>query len=505
MIANVKYLLNIFILSYPPFFFVYWHDLYGGNRMKIRMIFFILIFLRPAFSQNISFDRFFLDKTMRLDYFHTGTSDEEHYSYDEIVQEQFWAGSITNLVDTLNLGKYLFKIYDVKTNQLIYSRGFSSIFGEWQTTGEAVKGVWRSFSESVRFPWPKESVKLTIGTRDRENIFHDDWDFVIDPSNPNIRKSSPFYDITAFMVVNHGHYHQKVDIVFLPDGYTSKEMGKFRKDAKRFAEILFSASPFKERKQDFNIMGLELASGESGIDNPRQGVYKDNTLGCSYNAFGLDRYVLTWENKTMRRAASRVPYEHIFILVNEEKYGGGGIFNLYAITSVDNELSGHVFVHEFGHSFSGLGDEYYSSDVSYNDFYPPGIEPWEPNITALLDKDHVKWQNLMEPDTPIPTPWGKEEYETVLKQFAAKARKLRQQGASPARRDSLSAARETWLEMFIESQPYAGKIGVFEGAGYSAKGLYRPGIQCRMFSNDILEFDAVCRQALEKVIDFHIK
>lgn len=473
--------------------------------MKIQTFFFLLLFLRPAFSQTIAFDRYFLDKTMRLDYFHTGTSEEEVYSYDEIVQEPFWAGSTSNLLDTLNLGAYLFKVYDIATNQLIYSRGFSSIFGEWQTTSEAANGIRRTFSESIRFPWPKQKIKVTIGTRDRENVFHDDWDFVIDPSWPNIRKSAPFSEIESFKIVKHGHHHEKVDIVFLPDGYTAEEMGKFRKDAKRFADILFSASPFSERKKDFNIMGLELPSGQSGVDNPRERIFKDNILGCSYNAFGLDRYVLTWENKTIRRAASRVPYEHIFILFNEEKYGGGGIYNLFAITSVDNELSGHVFVHEFGHSFAGLGDEYYSSNVSYNDFYPAGVEPWEPNITALLDPDNVKWKDLIEPGTPVPTPWGKEEYETTLKQFSSDARKLRRSGASRSRLDSLAAARESWLESFIAGQLYAEKIGVFEGAGYSAKGLYRPAIQCRMFSNDILKFDAVCRQAIERVIDFHIR
>jgi hypothetical protein len=473
--------------------------------MKNRVLFSLLsVFISSSLAQTgPPFDRYFIDKTMRLDYFHTGTHNEEVYSYDEIFQEPVWAGSRKNLVDTLNLGKYLFKVIDVKTNELIYSRGFNSIFGEWQTIDEALKGVWRTFSESIRFPWPKGPVKITIGTRDKFNVFHDDWDFIIDPQHPNIRRTEYFPDAKVTRLIHNGDPHTKVDLVLLPDGYTEEEMTKFIKDARRILNILFSISPFKERKKDFNVWAVEVPSGDSGIDNPRAGRYADNLLGCSYNAFGLDRYALTWSNKTVRKVAARAPHDHIHILMNEKKYGGGGIFNLYATCAVDNEWSGYLFVHEFGHAFAGLGDEYYTSQVAYNEFYPPGVEPWEPNITALVDKNRVKWQDLMEPETPIPTPWKKAEYEMHQREYGMARQKMIKEGATQDKLDSLSAAAGNWVHNHLRDQEFWGKVGVFQGASYASEGLYRPFLDCIMFTKTLTGFDPVCRRAIENVIDFY--
>jgi hypothetical protein len=454
---------------------------------------------------SVSFDRYFIDKTLRLDYFHTGTSDKEIYSYDEIFQEPLWAGSRKNLVDTLNMGKYLFKVYDIKTNALIYSRGFNSIFGEWQTIGEARNGVWRSFSESVRFPWPKNSVKVTIGTRDRANIFHDDWDFVIDPSRHNIRKTEHFPGADVNRLMHNGHPESKIDLVILPDGYTEEEMDKFRKDVKRLLDILFSVSPFKERKKDFNVWAVEAPSNQSGIDNPRTGKYVDNAFGCSFNAFDSDRYVLTWDNKTIRKAAARAPYDIIHIIFNDDKYGGGGIYNLWATGAADNEWQGYLFVHEFGHSFAGLGDEYYVSQVAYSEFYPPGVEPWGPNITALPDKSHIKWQDLMKSDTPLPTPWEKAEYETHQESYGETRRAMRERGAAPAQLDSLSKADSKWVRDFLRSQENWGKVGAYQGACYASEGLYRPYLDCIMFTKTLEGFCPVCQRAIETVIDFYIQ
>lgn len=474
--------------------------------MKNRVLFSLLVVFISASSlaqTGPPFDRYFIDKTMRLDYFHTGTHDREVYSYDEIFQEPVWAGSQKNLVDTLNLGKYLFKVTDVKTNELIYSRGFSSIFGEWQTIDEALKGIWRTFSESIRFPWPKGPVKITIGSRDRYNVFHDEWDFIIDPQNPDIRKTEYFPDAKVTKLLYNGNPHTKIDLVLLPDGYTREEMTKFIEDARRILNILFSISPFKERKKDFNVWAVEAPSGDSGIDNPRAGRYKDNLLGCSYNAFGLDRYALTWSNKTIRKVAARAPHDHVHILMNEKKYGGGGIFNLYATCAVDNEWSGYLFVHEFGHAFAGLADEYYTSRVAYNEFYPPGVEPWEPNITAHVDKNRVKWQDLMEPGTPIPTPWSKEEYEKHQREYGTLRQKMIKEGATQNKLDSLSAAAGKWVHDHLRSQEFWGKVGVFQGACYASEGLYRPFLDCIMLTKTMTGFDPVCRRAIENVIDFY--
>lgn len=471
-----------------------------------------IVFLACVFSIGLTFaqtgptfDAYFIDKTMRLDYFHTGTHDQEIYSYDEIFQEPLWAGSRTNLIDTLNLGKYLFSVYDVATNQLIYSRGFNSIFGEWQTTDEAQRGIYRTFSESIRFPWPKAKVKITIGTRDRYNVFHETWDFVIDPDEPNFRKAVYFADAQVRQLIHNGDPHKKVDLVILPDGYTQMEMDKFRKDAHRLLKKLFDTPPFKQRKKDFNVWTVEVPSNGSGIDNPRNGTYVDNVFSCSFNAFGSDRYALTWNNKTVRKAAARAPYDHLYILFNASKYGGGGIFNLYATSYVDGPWSGFVFVHEFGHHLAGLGDEYYTSDVAYNDFHPAGVEPWEPNITALVDPNRVKWQDLIEPGTPVPTPWGKTEYDSHQEEYGRLYGQMMQEGVSRTKLDSLSKANAQWSYDFLHGQPYWGKIGVFEGAGYASQGLYRPAIDCIMLSRNADGFDPVCQKAIERIIDFYTK
>lgn len=475
-------------------------------RITYAILFFMLSFLEPGLAQDgMTFDRYFIDKTLRLDYFHTGTHDNEIYSYDEIFREPVWAGSMVNLIDTLNLGKYLFKVYDVKTNRLIYSRGFNSVFGEWQTVGEALRGVWRTFSESIRFPWPRGPVKITIGTRDRYNIFHDNWDFIIDPAELNIRKTDYFPDVQVVSLIHNGDSHEKVDLVLLPDGYTKNEMSKFKKDAQRLLSICFDIPPFKEREEDFNVWAVMAPSNQSGIDDPRRGKYVDNILECSYNAFNLDRYVLTWNNKTIRKIASKAPCDHVHILMNEEKYGGGGIFNLYATCAVDNEWAGYLFVHEFGHAFAGLGDEYYVSQVAYNDFYPPGVEPWEPNITALVDKARVKWQHLMDSDIPIPTPWDKDGYESQQSNYGLERQMMVKADASHTTLDSLSAASTQWVHDFLRNQAYWGKVGAYQGACYASEGLYRPFIDCIMFTKTLSGFDPVCRSAIENVIDFYAR
>jgi hypothetical protein len=452
-----------------------------------------------------SFDSYFIDQTMRLDYFHTGTHDQEFYSYDAIYQEPQWAGSKQNLIDTLDLGKYLFKVFDLQTKTLLYSRGFCSIFGEWQTTDEAKQSIWRSFSESIRFPYPRFPVLMIIASRDSLNIFRDMWHFEIDPSESNIRKTVFYPECKTEKIIDNGSLHQKVDLLILPDGYTKREMKKFRKDIKRLLHTFFETSPFKEHQSDFNVWTIEAPSNESGIDNPQSGVYVDNLLSCSFNAFGSDRYILSWDNQTIRKMASRAPYDHLYILINSAKYGGGGIFNLYSTCISDNKWSGYIFIHEFGHSFGGLGDEYYTSDVAYDAFYPAGVEPWEPNITALLDTDHVKWQDLIKPDIPIPTPWSKDTYDQKQKTYRKLRNQLIEKGASKAQMDSLTASNDQWKHIFLRSQKYWNKVGVFEGSGYASEGLYRPFIDCRMFSRSMTGFDPVCRRAIEKVIDYYTR
>ncbi len=199
--------------------------------------------------------------------------------------------------------------------------------------------------------------------------------------------------------MKNGEPKDKVDLLLMGDGYTAAEMEKWHHDARRLTELLFAASPFKEHRGDFNVWAIDTPAEESGISRPSDGVWRHSPLRASYDAFGSERYILTFDNKRLREAASAAPYEFIEIVANGRKYGGGGIFNLYATVAADNELTPYVFVHEFGHHFAGLADEYYTSDVAYNSS-TERLEPWEPNATA--DPKAAKWADLIAPGTPCP-------------------------------------------------------------------------------------------------------
>lgn len=471
----------------------------------VNVILSVFLFSTCYCGDRSSFERFFLDKTMRVDYYHTGTKEEEMFSLDEAYEEGPWPGSRANLIDTLNLGEYLVRVYDVATNLLVYSRGYSTIFNEWQTTDEAANGVYRTFSESVRFPYPKRSVQLTISRRDKQMTFREHYRVVIDPGSPTAvnreAKRRP-YRVVALM--ENGPAEKKVDLLILGDGYTKAEMDKFRKDARRLTEALFGISPFKERKSAFNVWIIEVESVDSGIDKPDKNVWRNTPLGTSYNIFGSPRYLLTEENKTLRDVAAAAPYDFITILVNDNRYGGGGIYNLYATTYARTDAPGmewqieYVYVHELGHSFGGLGDEYYTSQVAYSDFYTAGVEPWEPNITPLLNPKSVKWNRFIASDTPVPTPWEKVQYDSI----AALRYKLDRLASDYYEKREPYIVAQTRL---LKTSEHAGMVGAFEGAGYAAKGLYRPAVDCRMFSLSLADFDPVCRASIEQMIDFYAK
>jgi hypothetical protein len=261
--------------------------------------------------------------------------------------------------------------------------------------------------------------------------------------------------------------------------------------------------PFKSNKKKFNIRTVDIFSNESGIDDPQKAIYRDNALACSFNAFGSDRYILTWDNKTIRKLASRVPYEHIYILVNSKKYGGGGIFNLYSTCVSDNQWSDYIFVHEFGHSFGGLADEYYTSDTAYNDFYPATVEPWEPNITACTNQDQLKWRDLMDPGTTVPTLWNKAEFDAAQSAYRKQRMQMTSAKAEQSKIDSLILENDRWVHHFLRNEPGWGKVGVYEGGGYASEDIYRPYLDCRMFTRSLTGFDPVCSRAIEQVIKLY--
>lgn len=436
---------------------------------------------------------------MRLDYFHGGNATEEQMSLDGLVLEGAWPGRLDRTIDDTNLGKYYFEVLDRKTNRVLYSRGFASIFGEWQETPEAAE-IRRQFHESLRFPAPTAPVQVVVKRRDRQNAFRELWSLAVDPADPAIDRSPPPSTAKVWAVIENGRPRDKVDLLLMGDGYTAGEMEKWHKDARRMTDLLFAAAPFKERRADFNVWAVDTPADESGVSRPSDGVYRRSPLRATYDAFGSERYLLTFDNKRMREAASAAPYEFIEIVVNDRKYGGGGIFNLFATVAADNAFTPYVFVHEFGHHFAGLADEYYTSDVAY-EASAARPEPWEPNATA--DPHASKWSELIAPVTPLPTPWPKEQFEALEKQIQARRRQIRAAHRPEDEMEALFREEREKSTALLASGPFGHAVGAFEGAMYEGRGYYRPQADCIMFTRDEGGFCAVCRRAIERIIDLY--
>jgi len=441
--------------------------------------------------------------TMRVDYYHTGNEKQESFSLDRIVVEPLaWPGNPAKTIDTSERGKYFFEVIDAASNKVLYSRGFASVYGEWETTAEA-KSMNRTFSESFRFPSVDKPARIVLKKRDARNVFQEIWATKVDPADKFIVRAGALASAGPLIKLHErGAPADKLDLLILGDGYTAAERGKFERDARRLLKVFFATSPFKEREQDINVWGLVPASTDSGISRPSDHIYKRTALGTTYDTFDSERYVLTEENRRFRDIAANAPYEVVEILVNSEKYGGGGIYNLYSTVAADNLWAPYIFIHEFGHHLAGLADEYYTSDVAY---LPPAekTEPWEPNVTALLDPLKLKWKDLVAPGTSLPTPWPKEQYEENSREAQQRRREIRAQHRPESEMDALfkeQLARDTAL---LNSPALAGKVGAYEGANYEAKGYYRPQSDCIMFTRDTVGFCAVCRRALHQTLDLY--
>jgi hypothetical protein len=446
------------------------------------------------------------DKTLRVDYFHTGGPRAgETFSLDRVVNDGAWPGSRTQLVDATNLGPYRFEAHDVASGALLYSRGFASVYGEWETTAEA-KTAHKTFHESVRFPWPSRPVRVVIQKRRAaNNEFAEVWATEIDPASRFVNASALPPQGTVWTLFESGPPERKVDLLLLAEGYTQAELPKFHRDARRLIEALFAQEPFRSRRGDFNVRALDLASPQSGVNRPNAGVFRRTPLSAEYNIFDSERYVLTLDNRALRDAAASAPYEFLEILVNERTYGGGGIFNDHATASVDSGFAEYVFVHEFGHHFAALADEYYTSDVAYETGAAIRKEPWEPNVTALLDPASLKWRDLVTPGTPLPTPWPKEKFEEQSRSFQARRREIRQRNAPEAEMDTHFTRQLAADEQLLKSGPFPAAVGAFEGASYEPRGLYRPQADCIMFTRDRVGFCAVCRRAIGRIVDLYAK
>ncbi len=412
------------------------------------------IFTFSAQSQNISFEQYFEPKSLRVDFALSGNADAQYAAIQQLREEPIWSGPKKNLIDRFCYGGYYVNVYDKTTNQLIYSRGFNTLFEEWQTTDQA-KHESQAWNNSISIPYPKQEVIIELTARDRKDMqFHPLMKTTIDPASIFIDRGK-LKENRVVSILHNGDSAEKVDLVFVAEGYTKEEEEQFIADSRRFAEALFKTAPYDQRRDDFNIWAVAIDSEESGTDYSGKGIFKNTALNTGYYTFGVDRYLTTKDMKPIRDAVWNVPTDAIFILINADTYGGGGMYNFYACGTAGHPKTPEVFTHEFGHSFAGLGDEYYSSEVAYSEFYNLDYEPWEPNITTLKDFDS-KWKDLMDEDTPIPTPTTPENEN---------------------------------------------KLGVYEGGGYVSKGIYRPMQHCMM--NDLKDFCPACQRAILRMIDYY--
>jgi len=439
--------------------------------------------------------------TVRLDYLHSGNALDEHYAMERVVIEPLpWPGNLSQTIDNTNRGNNLVEVVDAKTGKLLYSRGFSTVFAEWRSTEEAAR-INRGFQESVRFPKPEAPVKVRILKRDERNLFSVVWTADVNPDAMDVIRKQPPAPVKPIGIRVNGPSEDKVDLLIVGDGYAQTDMKKFEAAARRLADHLFDTSPFKERAKDFNVWAIALPTSESGVSRPSTGVYHASKLGARYDIFGSERYVLTTDNRALRELAQYAPYEFIEILVNNETYGGGGIFGQFSTAAADNDWANYLFVHEFGHHFAGLADEYYTSPVAYATG-GERREPWEPNATALHDPANIKWKKFVKEGTPLPTPWPKEAYETASRAYQKERAALRANHRPESEMSALFKRDLKQSTALFSPDPQRHTVGAFEGANYEATGYYRPQMQCIMFDRSA-QFCAVCADAITTIIDLY--
>ncbi len=439
--------------------------------------------------------------TMRVDYVHSGNALEGHYALERVVLEPLpWAGNPQRPLDDTDRGQAFFEVVEPKSGKLVYSRGFSTIFGEWRTTEEAQR-MSRAFQESLRFPVPAQPVRVRLLARDERNAFSVVWTLDVDPSDPQIERKAGPAPAPVIAIRNSGPPEQKVDLLILGDGYADGDAAKFEADARRLSEHLFTVAPFSERAQDFNVWALRVSAKESGVSRPSSGTYRWSPLNTRYDIFGSERYVLTLDNRALREIAQHAPYDFIEILVNNETYGGGGIFGQFSTAAASSAWADYLFVHEFGHHFAALADEYYTSPVAYQSG-EERPEPWEPNVTALRDPTRMKWQHRLSPGVALPTPWPKADFEKYQREYQKKRTALRSANRPEVEMNDLFRAERTFTNTLLSKSPNRELIGAFEGANYQASGYYRSQMQCLMFDRSE-RFCRVCQDAIGEIIDLY--
>lgn len=430
------------------------------STRSLRILLMLCLLLVTAGVTAQDFSTYFENKTLRLDYTFSGNVKEQRIYVDQLNVMPGWHGKRSRLAEVPLEGNGQVTVRSHKTGEVIYRNSFSTLFQEWLSYDEA-KTISKSFENVFLVPMPKDTVDVTVDLRNNRRQVMASLTHTVVPQDILIRHIGE-KDVTPYVTLQQAADTSKcIHIAFVAEGYKADEMDTYIKDAQTAIDALFAHEPFKSNKKNFNIIAVKSPSAESGTSEPSKGIWKNTALHSHFDTFYSDRYLTTLSLKELHNWLAGTPYEHIIILVNTEKYGGGGILNSYVLSMTHHKLYRPVVVHEFGHSFGGLGDEY-AYEQEQIPMYPHDIEPWEPNLTTLANFKG-KWENLIKKGTPVPTPLSKDQ-KTI----------------------------ET-------------RVGVFEGAGYSLKGVYRGVQDCRMRTNENPEFCAVCNQALQRLIDFYTK
>ena len=380
------------------------------------------------------------DKTLRVNYTFSGNSKEARIYLDDLNVIDGWHGRRVNLKELYLAGNGQITMTDAATGDTLYRTAFSSLFQEWQNTEQATQ-LDRSFENVFLLPMPTGKAEVEVKLTDNYNKVVASMRHTVDPNDILIRKIGQ--NPPKWRYLHQGGTTDKcIDVVIVPEGYSADEMELFFKDAQIAVKSLFEHNPFKTMQDRFNILAVELVSRNNQVSVPLEGLWTETALSSQFSTFYTDRYLTTLRLRQLHDKLAGVPYEHIIILANTDVYGGGGIFNSYTLTTAHHAQFEPVVVHEFGHSFGGLADEYYYDD-QYEQFYNSETEPWEPNITTQVEFDS-KWKDMM-PD----------------------------------------------------------KAGLYEGGGYMSKGVWRGSPDCRMKTNKYKDFCPVCQRSLERIIRFY--
>lgn len=423
--------------------------------MKKFTLFLIGIFVTFALHAQV-FTDYFTDKTLRIDYIFNGNATKQEICLDELSSLPHWAGRKHHLSELPLQGNGQIIMKDIASDKIIYKTSFSSLFQEWLETDEA-QNITKGFENTFLVPYPLHPAEIEIVLLDPRRNVRTSMKHIVNPDDILIHKKGNTHITPHQYLLQSGNTDKCIDVAILAEGYTQKEMELFYKDATIACESLFSHEPFKSMKKHFNIVAVASPSEDSGVSIPRLGEWKQTALGSHFSTFYSDRYLTTSRVKAIHDALAGIPYEHIIILANTEEYGGGGIYNSYTLTTAHHPKFRPVVVHEFGHSFAGLADEYFYDDDVMTDTYPLDIEPWEQNISTKVNFAS-KWEDMLAKGTPIPTPTN-------------------------------------------ESKKYP--VGIYEGGGYSAKGIYRPADDCRMRTNEYPTFCPVCQRSIQRLIEFY--